>query len=209
MSQPARPRFESRTCQKHWLPPTHRPFSGNQPWKYGLNCQRIGDYLGLYNQGLRWFQGLSHFTTDSQSVSQSVLLGAEPPTGTHDQILAVIRTVAVLSLGVLPVETTGRSPCLCEAIYIGAVCEVRGLTLLLRVGTLWRCGDGLFFEVPPLASNEILTTLHPLLENVLQTVCCKLQEDRRAGGFELGAAFSRLGNPRNRTGWDLNWWQMF
>jgi hypothetical protein len=35
---------------------------------------------------------------------------------------------------------------------------------------LWRCGDGLFFEVPPLASNAILTTLHPLLENVLQTV---------------------------------------
>jgi hypothetical protein len=26
-----------------------------------------------------------------------------------------------------------------------AVCKVRGLTLLLRVGTLWRCGDGLFF----------------------------------------------------------------
>jgi hypothetical protein len=35
---------------------------------------------------------------------------------------------------------------------------------------LWRCGDGLFFEVPPLASDAILTTLHPLLENVLQTV---------------------------------------
>jgi hypothetical protein len=27
-----------------------------------------------------------------------------------------------------------------------AVCKVRGLTLLLRVGTLWRCGDGLFFR---------------------------------------------------------------
>jgi hypothetical protein len=26
---------------------------------------------------------------------------------------------------------------------------------------LWRCGDGLFFEVP------VLATLHPLLENVL------------------------------------------
>jgi hypothetical protein len=51
-----------------------------------------------------------------------------------------------------------------------AVCEVRGLTLLLRVGTSWRCGDGLFFEVPPLASDELFTTLHPLLENVLQTV---------------------------------------
>jgi len=27
-----------------------------------------------------------------------------------------------------------------------------------------------FFEVPPLASNALLTMLHPLLENVLQTV---------------------------------------
>jgi hypothetical protein len=35
---------------------------------------------------------------------------------------------------------------------------------------LWKCGDGLFFEVPPLASDALLTTLHPLLENVLQTV---------------------------------------
>jgi hypothetical protein len=36
--------------------------------------------------------------------------------------------------------------------------------------TLWRCGDGLFFEVPPLASDVLLTTLHLLLENLLQTV---------------------------------------
>jgi hypothetical protein len=42
--------------------------------------------------------------------------------------------------------------------------------LLLGVGTLWRCGDGLFFEVPPLASDALLTTLHPLLENMLKTV---------------------------------------
>jgi hypothetical protein len=35
---------------------------------------------------------------------------------------------------------------------------------------LWRCGDGLFFEVPSLVSDALLTTLHPLLENVLQTV---------------------------------------
>jgi hypothetical protein len=50
--------------------------------------------------------------------------------------------------------------------WLGAVCKVRGLTLLLRVGALWRCGDGLFFEAPPLTSNALLTTLHPLLENV-------------------------------------------
>jgi hypothetical protein len=74
-----------------------------------------------------------------------------------------------------------------------AVCKVRGLTLLLRVGTRWRCGDGLFSEVPPLEIDIVLTTLHPLLENVLQTV----------DHFEipcLGAPFSWLEKPRN-----LNW----
>jgi hypothetical protein len=50
-----------------------------------------------------------------------------------------------------------------------ALCKVRGLTLLLQVGTFWRCGDGLFFQIPPLASDALLTTLS-LLENVLQTV---------------------------------------
>jgi hypothetical protein len=51
-----------------------------------------------------------------------------------------------------------------------AVCEVRGLTLLLQVGTLWRFSDGLLFEVPPLASNALLKMLHPLLKNLLQIV---------------------------------------
>jgi hypothetical protein len=51
-----------------------------------------------------------------------------------------------------------------------AVCKVRGFTLLLRVGTLWRCGDGLLFEVSLLASDALPTTLHSLLENVLLTV---------------------------------------
>jgi hypothetical protein len=51
-----------------------------------------------------------------------------------------------------------------------AVCKVRGLTLLLRVGTLWRCGDGLFFEIYHLASDALLTTLHPLLENGVTVV---------------------------------------
>jgi hypothetical protein len=73
--------------------------------------------------------------------------------------------------------------------------KVRGLTLLLRVGTLWKYGDGLLFEVPPIASYVLLiTTLHPLFENVLQTV----------DHFEisrLGAPFSRLEKPRkNRMG---------
>jgi hypothetical protein len=50
---------------------------------------------------------------------------------------------------------------------------------------LWRCSDGLIFEVPPLASDALLTTLHPLLENVLQTVCLKLQEDSGTGGTDV------------------------
>jgi hypothetical protein len=75
----------------------------------------------------------------------------------------------------------------------GAVLKVRELTLLLRVGTLWRCGDGPFFEVPVLASDELLTTLHPLLENVLQTV-------DHFGISCLGAPFSQLEKSRNRMG---------
>jgi hypothetical protein len=55
-------------------------------------------------------------------------------------------------------------------ICMRAVWKVRELKSLLRVRTLWRCGDGLFFEVPPLVSDALLTTLHPLLDNVLQTV---------------------------------------
>jgi hypothetical protein len=76
------------------------------------------------------------------------------------------------------------------------VLKVRGLTLLFRVGTLWRCGDGLFFEIPPLASVALLTTLHPLLKNVLQTV----------DHFEISclrAPFSWLEKPRNRMVRDL------
>jgi hypothetical protein len=65
------------------------------------------------------------------------------------------------------------------------------------MGTLWRCGDGLFFEEPPLASDALLTTLHPLLENVLQTV------DHFKIPF-LGALFLWLEKTRNRMGRDVN-----
>jgi hypothetical protein len=54
------------------------------------------------------------------------------------------------------------------------------------------CGDGLFFEVPPLASDALLTTLRPLLENVLQTVCRKLQGGSGTGGFGFSLSFLRL-----------------
>jgi hypothetical protein len=87
----------------------------------------------------------------------------------------------------------------CQSYIITrTVCKVRGHTLLLRVGTLWRCVDGLFFEVPPLVSDALLTMLHPLLENVLQTV------DHFVISY-LGAPFSWLEEPRNLMGRDLNW----
>jgi hypothetical protein len=75
--------------------------------------------------------------------------------------------------------------------------KIHCLTLLLRVGTLRRCGDGLFFEVPPLASDALLTTLHPLLENVLQIV-------NHFEIFCLGAPFSWLEKPTHRMRLDLN-----
>jgi hypothetical protein len=62
---------------------------------------------------------------------------------------------------------------------------------------LWKCGDGLFFEVPPLASDALLTTLHPFLENVLQTV-----DHFEISG--LGAPLSWLEKLRNRMGRDLD-----
>jgi hypothetical protein len=78
------------------------------------------------------------------------------------------------------------------------VWKVRGLALLLRVGTLWRCSDDLFFKVHPLASDALLTMLHSLLKNVLQTI----------GHFEIScleAPFSWLEKPRNHMGWDLDY----
>jgi hypothetical protein len=79
-----------------------------------------------------------------------------------------------------------------------AICKVRGLTLLLWVRTLWRCGDGLFLEVSPLVSNSHLMMLHSLLKNMLQTI-------DHLGIFGLGAPFSWLKKTRNCMGRDLNW----
>jgi hypothetical protein len=67
---------------------------------------------------------------------------------------------------------------------------------------MWRCGDGLFLEVSPLASDALLTTLHPFLENVLQTV----------DHFEiscLGAPFSWLENTEISWGEIWTVWWMF
>jgi hypothetical protein len=75
------------------------------------------------------------------------------------------------------------------------VWKVHGLTLLPWVGTLWRHGDGLFFEVPPLASDTLLTMLHTLIKNVLQTICHKLQEDSGADSFDLGGSSFMFVSP--------------
>jgi hypothetical protein len=82
-------------------------------------------------------------------------------------------------------------------LFTRAALKFCELTLLLQVGTSWKCGDGLFFEVPHLASDALLTTLLPLLENVLQTV----------DHFEISclrASFSWLEKPRNRMERDLD-----
>jgi hypothetical protein len=75
--------------------------------------------------------------------------------------------------------------------------HIQLISLLLQVRTLWRCGDCLLFEVPPLASDALLTTLHPLLKYVLQTV----------DYFEISclrAPFPCSEKPRrNRMGRDL------
>jgi hypothetical protein len=57
--------------------------------------------------------------------------------------------------------------------------------------------SGAVCKIPPLESHALLTTLHPLLENVLQTV----------EHFEIscrGAPFSWLEMPSQRLGQDLD-----
>jgi hypothetical protein len=54
-----------------------------------------------------------------------------------------------------------------------------------------------FVEVPPLTTDALLTTLHPLLENLLQTV-------DHFEIYRLGAPFSWLEKPRNHVGRDLD-----
>jgi hypothetical protein len=57
-----------------------------------------------------------------------------------------------------------------------------------------------FSKYIPWQSDALLTTLHPLLENVLQTVFGKLEEDSGTGDFDLGTPFLWLEKPRNRMG---------
>jgi hypothetical protein len=59
---------------------------------------------------------------------------------------------------------------------------------IIRVGTLWRCSDGLFRSTP-LANCALLTALHALLENVLQIVCRKLQDSGTRGFLPRSSLF--------------------
>jgi hypothetical protein len=53
-------------------------------------------------------------------------------------------------------------------LYTRAVCKVLGLTLLVRVGTLWRWDDGLSFEVPPWQAMHFLQ-----LSTHFSKTCCR------------------------------------
>jgi hypothetical protein len=76
-----------------------------------------------------------------------------------------------MKTGVDCIQKSRMKPRKCSIMEtVQAVCKVYGLTLLIQVETLWRCGDGLFFEVPPLVSDALVTMLHPLLENMMQTM---------------------------------------
>jgi hypothetical protein len=68
-----------------------------------------------------------------------------------------------------------------------------------------------------LASDALLTTLHPLLENVLQTVCRKRQ-DSGTGGFDLLITSKFFASELPFHGWkspEIAWgeiwtvWRMF
>jgi hypothetical protein len=65
------------------------------------------------------------------------------------------------------------------AIILREVSTYKGCLKILY----WRCSDSLFFEVPPLASNALFTMLHPLIKNMLQIICHKLQ-DSGIGSFD-------------------------
>jgi hypothetical protein len=57
-----------------------------------------------------------------------------------------------------------------------------------------------FFEVLPLVSSALLTMLHPLPKNVLQTICHKLQEDSGTGGFLSRSSLFMVGKAQNSHG---------
>jgi hypothetical protein len=72
--------------------------------------------------------------------------------------------------------------------YTRTVWKVRGLALLLRVGTLWRCDDGLFFEdLPWQAMHFLQRSTH------FSKTCCR----------PFAASFRRIVEQAVLTSWSL------
>jgi hypothetical protein len=82
-------------------------------------------------------------------------------------------------------------------IYATAVCKFRGLTLLLRVGALWRCGDGIFPKYLPWQAMSFLQR-----STHFSKMCCRPLITLKFLDSELH--FHGLEKPRNRMGRDLN-----
>jgi hypothetical protein len=82
---------------------------------------------------------------------------------THVRInLNSLMLSSMLSKKIIPKQAT-------YVAYTRAVCKFCGFTLLRPIGTLWRCSDGLFFEVPsfsrtccrPLITSKFLASELP------------------------------------------------
>jgi hypothetical protein len=79
-----------------------------------------------------------------------------------------------------------------------AVWKVRELTSLLRVGTLWRCGDGLFSKYLHLQAMHFLQhSTH------LSKTCCRPLNASKFLASELPSRGWK--NPEISWGRDLNW----
>jgi hypothetical protein len=59
---------------------------------------------------------------------------------------------------------------------------------------LWRCHDGLFSEVPPLASDALLTMLYPLLGiTVTASLCIITEHYSQSPNFSNGPPILKVG----------------
>jgi hypothetical protein len=163
---------------------------------HGTHWRTLSTYIVI-------LQVLLHLSRWGYTVAQF----CNPTASSISSILSILSSAANICKEVRAGDYRSTFPCYCSFVSLirwkcyttRAVCKVRGLTLLLREGTSWRCGDGISFDVPPLKSDVLLTTLHPLFENVLQTV----------DYFEiscLGAPFHGWKSPEIALGGgDLNW----
>jgi hypothetical protein len=89
------------------------------------------------------------------------------------------------------------------------VCKVRGLSLLLRVGTLWRCDDGLFSKYLPWQAMHFLQR-----STHFSKMCCRPFDASLRRIVELAFLTSKLpfhGWKSLEIAWGEIWtvWQMF